>query len=88
MEKEISEELIIKKIKSNRTKIITDIFLIVILIIIFAYVYYNVEFIKELKGGVCEMCEKKTGRICDTRNYIPKDNGELSNFKVNLTNLE
>lgn len=59
-----TEELLKKKIRSNQIKIVADIFLIMILLAIGLYLYFNIEEFKTLGKDVCRLCEAKTGGFC------------------------
>ena len=57
----IEEELIRRKIRSNKWKIITDIFLIIVLLGIAFYVIKEIETFKMLNQDICKLCLEKTG---------------------------
>ena len=59
-----AEDLIRKRIASNRIKIAADIILVIVLCGIFFYVYSEIENFKTLKEDVCALCEQKTGALC------------------------
>lgn len=61
---EQTEELLKRKIKSNRIKIIADVVLIVVLLGIVLYIYSEIENFKALGTDVCRLCEEKTGGQC------------------------
>lgn len=60
----MDEELIKKQIKANRFKILMDVILIIILLGIFIYVFYNIESFKILGSDICKLCMEKTGANC------------------------
>ena len=60
----IEEELIRKKIRSNKWKIITNIFLIIVLLGIAFYVIKEIETFKMLSHDTCKYCMERTGAIC------------------------
>ena len=57
----IEEELTKRKIRSNKWKIITNIFLIIVLLGIAFYVIKEIETFKMLSQDVCAYCIEKTG---------------------------
>lgn len=61
---QLEQDLINRKIKSNRFKVVTNIILIIVLLGIAAYVISNMETFKSLGGDVCKYCQLKTGAIC------------------------
>ena len=60
----LEEELIKRKIRSNKWEIITNIFLIIVLLGIAFYVIKEIESFKILSQNVCKLCMEKTGAIC------------------------
>jgi uncharacterized integral membrane protein len=69
MEEETSQEkaIIESKRKSERLRklnILTNVFLIIVLVAIFIYILTNVESLKLLNGDVCKLCMQKTGATC------------------------
>ena len=60
----IEEELIKRKIRSNKWKIITNVFLIIVLLGIAFYVIKEIETFKMLNQDICKYCMERTGAIC------------------------
>ena len=60
----IEEELIRRKIRSNKWKIITNVFLIIVLLGIAFYVIKEIETFKMLNQDICAYCMERTGAIC------------------------
>ena len=60
----VEEELIRRKIRSNKWKIITNVFLIIVLLGIAFYVIKEIELFKMLNQDVCSYCMERTGAIC------------------------
>ena len=80
------EQLIKKKIRINRMKLVADIILIIVLIGIFSYVYSEIENFKALKGNVCRLCEQKTGGTC-VLNYVPPTPTTKSKYSEDELNV-
>lgn len=53
-----------KKVHLIKYKIIVDVILILVLIAVGAYIFYNLELFKALDKDVCRLCEYKTNSVC------------------------
>jgi len=68
---ELTREEILKVHRRRKINIITNIILIVVILIISAYVIYNIEIIKSANKDWCKLCELKTGAKCLVTKYFP-----------------
>ena len=63
-QKETQEELIKKQIRINRYKNITNVILIIVIVAIGIYIFYNIEAFKTMSQDVCKLCMDQTGATC------------------------
>lgn len=64
------EEQTKKNIKLHKYHILADVFLIIVLLGLGAYIILNLESFKTLSKDVCAYCMEKTGAIC-SQPFVP-----------------
>jgi hypothetical protein len=82
-----------KKLKSIKSRynlsIITNVFLIGVMVCIGVYIYMNLEEFKSLGQDVCRLCESKTGGTCSLSPYSNSSAGVIKfnpeDFDLNKT---
>lgn len=91
-----SEELVgfltNKKLKGIKFRhnfaIISNVFLIAVIICIGVYVYINIEEFKALGQDVCRLCELKTGGLCLAHGvYNITTSPVVTNYTANLNKI-
>lgn len=80
-------ELLKKKIRINRMKLVSDMILIFIFVLIGLYIYFEIENFKALGGDVCRMCEEKTGGVCVSSLTGFVDDKTINHPKINASKL-
>lgn len=63
-ENNLTREEFLKVHQRRKTKIIADAILIAVLVLIFIYLFYNIQLIKYFNQDWCSLCEVKTGAKC------------------------
>ena len=58
------EPNLLRSIRLHRYQTITNVILIIVLILIGLYIFWNLEEFKPLGGDICKMCVEKTGAVC------------------------
>jgi len=69
---DMNQEQLARAIKTNRFKLIADVFLIVVILLILLFVYVNIQDIKTA-DNVCQVCFDKYNLTC----YCYKGNLEV-----------
>ena len=69
-ENSLTREELLKVHHRRKINIATNIILIVVILLISAYVIYNIETVKAANQDWCLLCEAKTGAKCAINNFL------------------